>query len=157
MSWGKDAPDGFEQPDNVPTYLSPNQIELLKYSLQQRTAVPGQMRGHTDYLTYATVQGTGAGKWQRLYGNPTPSPKPVFAAVIQNLSPDPLTLAFGAEEDQVPTTLNGQGIIINAASVPGVGGGSKAYINVDLDTLWVIGATAGDPFTVEWYEFATVS
>ncbi len=157
-SWGtRDPPAAFVQPDNVFAGLTPMQLEILKYALQQRDLVPGQMTGHTDYLVYATQQNAVAGKWQRLYGNLTASPKPVCAAFIQNLSLDPLTLAFSASEGQIPTTGIGQGAVLNPAPSPGLGGGSKAYINVDLDTLWVIAATAGDAFSVEWYDFTDLS
>jgi hypothetical protein len=119
------------------------------YSLFAHIYLPGQVTGNTDYLTLAA-----ANTWQRLYGNTKPSPRPIYAAIIQNLSLDPLTLSFPStnEPSGPPTTKVGQGKVLNPAFAAGQAGGTATYLNVDLDTIWIIGATMNDAFSVEYFE-----
>ena len=76
--------------------LSGDDLLRLIYALLNHVYSPGQMKGNTDYLELEVPTGQTAPVWQRLYGNTTRQPKPVFAAIIQNLSTDPLTLSFEA-------------------------------------------------------------
>jgi hypothetical protein len=128
--------------------LSGTDYLSLIYALLNHVYAPGQMKGTTDYLTLAN-----ANVFQKLYNNKQPSPHPIYAAIVQNLSTDPLTLALVPDPSKSPSPplQLGQSIVLNPASTSGQAGGSHTYINIDLDTVWIIGATATDAFTVEWF------
>jgi hypothetical protein len=129
--------------------LSEQQLLQLMYSLFAHIYLPGQVEGNTDYLTLAA-----ANTWQRLYNDAKPSPRPIYAAIVQNLSLDPLTLSFPSTNEPAgpPSTATGQGKVLNPAFAAGQAGGTATYPNIDLETVWIRGPTQGDAFSVEYYE-----
>jgi hypothetical protein len=93
----------------------------------------GQERGEIEIISLTT-----GGTWQNLFT----SDKPVRKAIIQNISTEDVTIAT-AEQSTA-----GEGIILNAATLSGEGGGTLPTGNIDLRAFWFVRATAGATLAV---------
>ncbi len=126
--------------------------EMLLYRLLFPYYTPGGLMGQDDYFTLLTANaGWKANVYQRLYGNPTPAPKPVSMCVVINLSTDNLTVS-NAPPGKTPTNPSaGQSKVLNAATAAGQSGGYAVYPAVDMDDLWIQGPSGSDAYVVEWY------
>jgi len=139
------GPPGPPPPNPPP----PQNWEQLIYQLLQHVINAGQLTGNSQYQTIKV-----GGTYQRLFQNQQSAPKPYVLSFVQNLSLDPLSLSFGNPlnpTSQPQDTALGHGRVLNAADAIGNSGGWIWYPNIDLDRVWVNGATAGDGYYVEWY------
>ena len=68
--------------------------------------------------------------------------KPIFKGTIQNISTEDVTLY--TKEGQAA----GTGIILNAATLSGKGGGALDVGNIDLFNLFFVRTTSGDTLAV---------
>lgn len=69
----------------------------------------------------------------------------IARGIIQNISVEDVTVTTGR------TGTAAQGILLNAASAAGEGGGSMPLTNIDLGDIWFVRATAGVTLAV-YYE-----
>lgn len=81
---------------------------------------------------------------QQLY----PNAKKIRKAIIQNISTDPVTIFSTIGTSNGARGTNSQGIILNAASGAGSGGGTLPTNNIDLSYFWFYAATTGDKLAV---------
>jgi hypothetical protein len=81
-----------------------------------------------------TVALTTGATFQQMFGGS----KKVMKAIIQNISTENVTIT-SINQNQVA----GTGILLNAASASGEGGGSLPVSNVDLALLYFVRTTAG--------------
>ena len=86
---------------------------------------------------------TGAA-FERMYDNP----RKVKSAVIQNISTEDVTLQIGSGTSSTPAFTAGDGILLNAASASGKGGGSLPVGNIDLSKFYFVRTTSGDTLAV---------
>lgn len=84
---------------------------------------------------------TTGGTFEKFYTSPTE----IKYAVIQNISTEDVTITTG------PQGTAGQGILLNAASAAGKGGGSIEANDIDLANLFFVRATAGATLSI-YYE-----
>lgn len=120
--------NGPDEPPVIDTSLIEQLLEILIREFDE-----GQERGEIDVISLTT-----GGKFQNLF----PSDKPVRKAIIQNISTEDVTITT-AEQSEA-----GSGIILNAATLSGEGGGSLPTGNIDLRALWFVRATAGATLAV---------
>ncbi len=140
---------GGTNPVTPPNPPAGSNWEQLVYLLLQHMINPGQLQGNSQYQTL-----NAASTYQRLFGNQQSAPNPYVISFVQNLSPDPLTLGFANPNNansQPQDTALGHGRVLNAAPSPGTSGGWVFYPNIDFDRVWIIGATKGDQYYLEWY------